>query len=125
MRNLMVFLFLLSFCIPAHAETLAERLDKIPEKNLKVCKNLSHSLFYQAAAGAPLEVLQDEIDHYFSLFSYHLKMNEEDRAYLKRKMLSDAFFELGKVKVLNRPISDSYSSYMKSSCSGKVLLNWE
>ena len=60
MRNLMVLLFLLSFGTSAHAETLAERIEKIPGGTIDLCRGLAFTLFSQAAAGAPLEVLQGE-----------------------------------------------------------------
>ena len=88
MRNLMVLLFLLSFGTSAHAETLDERIEKIPGGTRELCRGLAFTLYSQAAAGAPLEVLHGEVDN---LNSIYLNLNEEDRTYIKRTMISGRF----------------------------------
>ena len=124
MRNLMVFLFLLSFGTSAHAETLAERIEKIPGGTIDLCRGLAFTLFSQAAAGAPLEVLQGEVDHQLSLNSIYLNLNEEDRTYIKRTMISGAFYDIGKTKVWGLNLHGTSDRFQKNSCSGEELLKW-
>ena len=121
MRNLMVLLFLLSFGTSAHTETLEERIEKIPAGTRELCRGLAFTLFSQAAAGAPLEVLHDEVD---ALNSIYLNLNEEDRTYIKRIMIRDAFYQIGMTKIFDGSLPKAIDAFQKTSCRGEVLLRW-
>ena len=121
MRNLMVLLFLLSFGTSAHAETLDERIEKIPGGTRELCRGLAFTLFSQAAAGAPLEVLHGEVDN---LNSIYLNLNEEDRTYIKRTMIIGAFYQIGMTKIYDGSLPSAIDAFQKISCRGEELLKW-
>ena len=125
MRKLTLFLVLLFFGNPLHAETLDERLAKIPPQNIEACNTLSRGIFYQAAGGATEQVLTKQIDDFVDAYSYRIKMTNEERANLTKELIYGVFFELGRIKVEERKYYDVFEEFVEGICSGYSLGYWD
>ena len=118
-KKLFLITALLAFGTPVHATS---------ESNKKKCEALALSLYYMVLAGAPLEILHEEVVMVVNSSQLLFDYSDERRVKnLRNNMLKAIYYDIGRLKERTGkgPNYDEAMRVQNKLCKGVYALAWQ